>query len=120
MNRLIAALVLLLPMAVVVGQEGTPPAPIVVTASRTAQDPFEVPRSVDVITGQQLLERMPRTLQQSLRDLPSVLVQETASGQGSPFVRGFTGYRNLLLIDGIRLNNSSFRSGPNQYWSTSR
>ena len=118
MNRLIAALVLLLPMAVVVGQEGTPPAPIVVTASRTAQDPFEVPRSVDVITGQQLLERMPRTLQQSLRDLPSVLVQETASGQGSPFVRGFTGYRNLLLIDGIRLNNSSFRSGPNQYWST--
>jgi len=44
--------------------------------------------------------------------------EKTAHGQGSPFIRGFTGYRNLLLIDGIRLNNAIFRAGPNQYWST--
>ena len=46
------------------------------------------------------------------------MVQKTALGQGSPFIRGFTGFRTVLLIDGFRLNNSVFRDGPNQYWNT--
>lgn len=92
--------------------------PVVVTASRTAQDPFAAPRAVDVIGQEQLHRGQYRTMPQALRELPSVMVQETAPGQGSPFLRGFTGYQNLVLIDGIRLNNSTFRSGPNQYWAT--
>jgi|GEM_PF-2289221 len=46
------------------------------------------------------------------------MVQKTGHGQGFPYIRGFTGYRNLFLIDGFRLNNSVFRDGPNQYWNT--
>lgn len=91
---------------------------VVVTASRTEQDPFDAPRSIDVMSQQDLERLSPRSFPQALREMPSVMVQETAPGQGSPFLRGFTGYNNLLLIDGIRLNNSTFRSGPNQYWST--
>ncbi|MFH1024948.1 MAG: TonB-dependent receptor, partial [Planctomycetota bacterium] len=33
-------------------------------------------------------------------------------------LRGFTGNRNVFLIDGIRLNNSCWRDGPVQYWNT--
>lgn len=92
--------------------------PVVVTATRSAEDPFRVPFSTATITREQFRRRSYRTTPQALRDTPGVMVQETAHGHGSPYIRGVTSFRNLFLIDGIRLNNSVFRPGPNQYWNT--
>lgn len=92
--------------------------PVVVTASRRREDPLQSPYQVHVVDAGLIRERGYRTTPQALRDIPGVLVQETSPGQGSPFLRGFTGFQNLMLIDGVRLNNSVFRSGPNQYWNT--
>ena len=91
---------------------------VVVTATRTEKDAFDLPFSTDSIAASSLRRTLPRSLPESLRSTPSVMLQKTASGQSSPFIRGFTGFRNLLLIDGVRLNNSVFREGPNQYWNT--
>lgn len=91
---------------------------MVVTAARRAQDPFDAPRAIDVLLREDLDRGLYRSMPQAMRQLPSTMIQETAPGQGSPFLRGFTGYYNLLLIDGIRVNNSTFRAGPNQYWAT--
>lgn len=92
---------------------------IIVTASRRAENAFSSPYSVVTQDMQALQEvRQVRTLPDAMREMSGVMVQKTAYGQGSPYIRGFTGLRTLFLIDGIRLNNSTFREGPNQYWST--
>jgi len=91
---------------------------VVVTPSGGAQALFDAPFSAETVAAQELERQSYRSLPQVLRDIPGVLVQETAPGHGSPYIRGFTGFQNLFLIDGIRLNNSVFRAGPNQYWNT--
>ena len=91
---------------------------VVVTALRAETARAEVPGTVHVVDRENLQTAAPRTTPDALRGLPSVMVQKTAYGQGSPYLRGFTGFRTLMLVDGIRLNNSTFRDGPNQYWNT--
>ncbi len=89
----------------------------VVTATRLEEEVKDVASSVSVIGQDELLESAARTLPESLHLVPSVMVQKTAHGHGSPFIRGFTAFRNLMMVDGVRFNNSVFRDGPNQYWS---
>ncbi|MEN8785506.1 MAG: TonB-dependent receptor, partial [Akkermansiaceae bacterium] len=91
---------------------------IVVTANRTTEEVEEVPYTLEILTTEDLLENATRTLPQAFLNTPGVLVQQTTTGHGSPYIRGFTGRQNLLLQDGIRLNNSTWRSGPVQYWNT--
>lgn len=91
---------------------------VIVSATRTETAPFEVPYAAKVIGRMEMETRGVRSLPDALKDTPGVLVQKTAAGQGSPFIRGYTGFRTLAMIDGIRLNNSTFREGPNQYWNT--
>ena len=91
---------------------------VVITATRSATPLPQVPAAVKTLDKKQMEERLTRTFPEALRETPGVAIQKTSNGQGSPFIRGFTGFRNLMMIDGIRFNNSTFREGPNQYWNT--
>lgn len=92
---------------------------IVVSAMREAVDTMSTPAAVYKLDGaRKTAAEGVRTTPDVLEGVPSVFVQKTSYGQGSPYLRGFTGFRTLCLIDGVRLNNSVFRDGPNQYWNT--
>ncbi|WP_166442570.1 TonB-dependent receptor [Phragmitibacter flavus] len=92
--------------------------PVVVTATRSATPLAEVPYTVHLIDQERVTEMAPQSFPEALKEIPGVFIQQTSHGQGSPYLRGFTGFRTLTMIDGIRLNNSVFRDGPNQYLST--
>jgi len=91
---------------------------IIVTASRMEESAFLSPYTVQTIDEERFRRANFRYLPDIFHEIPGTFVQKTAYGQGSPYIRGFTGYRNLFMIDGVRLNNAVFRDGPNQYWST--
>ncbi len=90
----------------------------VVSPARHPQQIIESPRSVSVITAEQIRQGNYRTVPEALSELSGVFVQETNYGGGAPIVRGLIGNRVLILVDGIRLNNSTYRLGPNQYLNT--
>lgn len=92
--------------------------PLIVSADRIGIEASESAFSVAVFDSNFVFENTRRTLPEVLQLTPGVLVQKTSHGHGSPFIRGFTGRQNLLLVDGVRLNNSTFRPGPVQYWNT--
>lgn len=91
---------------------------IVVTANRNIEKIAESNSSISVLSKEDIRFRVPRTTPEALINTSGVFIQKTNHGGGSPFVRGLTGQQTLILIDGIRLNNSTTRSGPNQYLNT--
>ncbi len=91
---------------------------IIITASRQEEEASKTAYTAKILSSEDLKNEAVRTLPQAFLTTPGVLVQQTTPGHGSPFIRGFTGRQNLILQDGIRLNNSTWRSGPVQYWNT--
>jgi hemoglobin/transferrin/lactoferrin receptor protein len=90
----------------------------VVSAARHEQDRFDSPRAISVVTAEMLRRGNYRTVPEALNELPGVFVQETNYAGGSPIVRGLIGNQVLLLVDGVRLNDATYRLGPNQYLNT--
>lgn len=91
---------------------------VVVTAGRAREVLSDVPRAVSVVTRADLDARLPGTTPDALMDTAGVLVQKTNLGAGAPYVRGLVGNQILVLVDGVRLNNATYRFGPNQYLGT--
>ena len=90
---------------------------IVVTPSRKSETVFEVDRTVHLVDSEDLTKMMSPSVPEALQETTGVMVQSTNRGSGAPVMRGMIGPQNLIVIDGIRFNNSTFRTGPNQYLS---
>jgi hemoglobin/transferrin/lactoferrin receptor protein len=89
---------------------------VTVTPARGEQErTFDVPEPVSVTTREEIDARPHQVLSQVLRGEPGILVQQTTTAQGSPFIRGFSAQRIVYLVDGIRYNVATARAGATQY-----
>lgn len=91
---------------------------IVVVANRMQTRISDHPEAISVLNSRTLESTSPMNMPDAMHAMAGVFMQKTNHGGGSPFVRGLTGYHTVILVDGIRLNNAIFRSGPNQYLNT--
>lgn len=89
-----------------------------VTAVRPRPPEVVGGRATEHTTRRQVQERHARSTPAALTYTPGVYVQQTSHAQASPYIRGLTGRRTLLLFDGLPLNHALFRQGPNQYLFT--
>ena len=78
----------------------------------------ENPFIISSIDKQEIIQKGARTTPEALIGVAGVYLQKTNHGGGAAFIRGLTGNQTLLLVDGIRINNATYRYGPNQYLNT--
>jgi iron complex outermembrane receptor protein/hemoglobin/transferrin/lactoferrin receptor protein len=85
---------------------------------RGESDLFDMPQMATIVDRETLDRRQSTNMFRALQNEVGVLLQQTGNGQLSPFIRGLTGQQILVLVDGIRMNTSILRPGPNQYTAT--
>jgi len=89
------------------GEEAEELGPVVVTATKTAVPVSLSPFSTEVITGQDIEEKQVPTVKEALRTARGLHVVQSgrSGGTTSIFVRGGESDHNLILLDGIPLND---------------
>lgn len=92
--------------------------PVIISAQRSESSMQHSEFAVDKLDMKATNIFIQRSAPEILHNTANVFVQKTNHGGGSPILRGLMGNQILLLVDGIRMNNSTYRYGPNQYFNT--
>lgn len=90
----------------------------VVTATRNKKRTVDVSVPLNIVEQEVIQKRNAKTSAEALREETGVFVQKTNHGGGSAILRGLSSNQILLLVDGIKLNNSTYRLGNHQYLTT--
>lgn len=115
-NLLAGGALLCLLLATPASSQEAGPAPssdIVVTATRSARPLADVPASVSVLTADQIARTPARTIDDVLRRAPSVDLPIAGTNEQHPTntivsMRGLSGLRALVLLDGVPINDPFF------------
>ncbi|MCL2435267.1 MAG: TonB-dependent receptor [Lentimicrobiaceae bacterium] len=83
----------------------------VFSANKFEENIRDLNYKVEIITEKDINFRMPQTSGELLAQTGAVFMQTSQLGGGSPVIRGFEANRVLLVVDGVRLNNTIYRNG---------
>ncbi|MDE0893003.1 MAG: TonB-dependent receptor plug domain-containing protein, partial [Planctomycetota bacterium] len=86
----------------------------VILAPRTLDTATTTVAKVQHFNGDELRATGERSLPRAIAKAGGVWLQETNQGGGAPVMRGLLGNQILIMVDGVRLNDSTTRYGPNQ------
>ena len=84
---------------------------VIVSASKFEQSKRDIPQTIVNINAKDIQFENPQTSADLLESTGNVYVQKSQLGGGSPMIRGFSTNRLLITVDGVRMNNATFRGG---------
>jgi hemoglobin/transferrin/lactoferrin receptor protein len=84
---------------------------IVISASKFEQSKRDIPQTIVNISAKDIQFENPQTSADLLESTGNVYIQKSQLGGGSPMIRGFSTNRLLITVDGVRMNNATFRGG---------
>jgi len=89
---------------------------VTVTASPgVARDVQAVSQPVNVIDSSAILERASAVVAEAVLEEPGLNLLRTSSTMGGIYVRGLTGNKVNIFVDGVRYSNSAQRGGVNTF-----
>jgi outer membrane receptor for ferrienterochelin and colicin len=91
---------------------------IAVTATRSERSTNRISNQINTVSENEIKARNAKTSAEALREENGIFVQKTNHGGGSAVIRGLSSNQILIMVDGIRLNNSTYRLGNHQYLTT--
>ncbi|WP_321393322.1 TonB-dependent receptor plug domain-containing protein [uncultured Desulfuromusa sp.] len=78
---------------------------VVVTATRSENNTFDLPTPISSVDEQQLQEAAPASIADAIKNIPGVSLEKAGSWETSPIIRGLGQNRVLVLYDGDRETN---------------
>jgi hemoglobin/transferrin/lactoferrin receptor protein len=83
---------------------------LVYSVTRVPERTFDTPRAVQVITAEQIRRKAGFELSDVLVQESGFFISPGTNGGGSVIVRGLASRQVLVMIDGVKLNNSTWRT----------
>jgi len=84
---------------------------VVLSANKVEEYKRDIAAKIDVIPLKEIAFMNPQNTGELLQQSGKVFVQSSQMGGGSPVIRGFEANRVLIVVDGVRMNNTIYRSG---------
>ncbi|MBY0493236.1 MAG: TonB-dependent receptor [Cyanobacteria bacterium] len=103
------------PVSIVLDVDGVRERVTVTSSPGIAQDSATAVQGVSVISQEQLDQRVHTVVAEAVAEEPGVHLQRTSPSMAGIFVRGLTGNKVNVYVDGVRYSNGAQRGGVNTF-----